>query len=211
MPAPAADPPDKPLWDGLKALIRLFAALFGQPADLLDEGAMRRSEARLVRGWLRGLERIARALLLVMAAQLPPPPPGRARRGRRAPGPPPREEPPLDGPPLETPPSEAWAGVAFRALPPASGGRSGPSGSYNLVSTRPYAYRFEAIIRVAERPGLFARRLARRLRMAPALVPRLLREAAAEPGAGERPWSELAARARSRATAAARVFPPDTG
>ncbi|NIR58625.1 MAG: hypothetical protein GWO02_03455, partial [Gammaproteobacteria bacterium] len=164
MTSPVVDPSEKPLWDALKALVRLFAQLFGQPADLLEEGAMRRAEARLVSGWLRGLERVARALLLVMAAGLPKPAPGRARRGRRAPVTiPPKDETPSDLRPPDTPPSEAWAGVAFRALPPDSSGPSGPHRSRTLVLVRGYAYRIEAIIRVAEAPMPFARRLARRL------------------------------------------------
>jgi hypothetical protein len=172
-----------PSWDDLKALLRWAGALFGEPADLFDERVMERKQWRLLRTWIVALEAIARALLAAMAASLPPPKPAVAPRrtakddakatvapyaAEKASG--------HDGP--EMPPSEQWAGVVFRcALPEPRGSAGRPRREpFRFVATRGLAYRFEALVRVAEEPLRYAQRLARKLSATPGLASRVLRE-----------------------------------
>src|SRR5690606_3870320 len=113
-----------------KGLVRLMAAVFGAPADLLAEGAVSRREGALIRSWLEALEGIARALLLAMAARLPRSAPSRGGRRppRRKVGAPDTaladgESRPDALPDDELPDSERWAGVVFRALSPTAARR----------------------------------------------------------------------------------------
>jgi hypothetical protein len=198
------------LWEELKALLRDVGAIFGDPASLWSERVLPRGEALSLRGWLAALEAAARALLLVMAARLPRPEPGPhvARRARPPAGAARPEPPHEDAPDTETPGSERWAGVVFRALPP-KGGRPGrPAPARRFVSCRTLARRFEALIRVAEAPEAYARRLARRLYGSPALAARVLGPPPAR-GGRPPPWGDLPEAARTHAVAAAAAF--DTG
>jgi hypothetical protein len=180
----------KPTWEELAQLIKWALALFGAPAELAAEVLAPRRSALAIRGWLAALEGMARALLLTMTFSLPGPNviPGRARRRvRPAPAAPDRGHDPfaeffVEDPEAEPPPSEGWAGVAFRTLP--SSRSTTPGGprkpALHHLPTRSLALRLEALIRVAEAPEVYARRLARtlarrRLRNSPPLVPRILR------------------------------------
>ncbi|NIR60744.1 MAG: hypothetical protein GWO02_15175 [Gammaproteobacteria bacterium] len=209
------DAPETALWTELKVLLRLVAAIFGEPASLLEEGAVARREGELLRGWLSALEAIARALLLAMAASLPRPTCGRAPAGRWVR--PARteqvhadrdNEPWTDGAAaVDRPGSERWAGVAFRASPRSRGARgmrASTGAPRGLLFTRPLAYRLEALIRVAEAPQPYARRLARRLRAEPGLAARVLRAPPA--GACAPPCADLVEQALFRARQAGAVF-----
>lgn len=174
---PMDEPSEKPTWDGLKDLLRWTAILFGQPSDLLHEELAPRTRALGIRSWLWGLEAIVRGLLLLMAAELPKPdprPPRPTRRVRAAPVDPPANDAwPYD---LE---SQRWTGVAFTYLPPTL--RAGPARKRRrrLVPKSRYgtyalAFRFEALIRVAENPEPYAARMARRLHRNPGRIARVL-------------------------------------
>src|SRR5690606_12984261 len=79
-----------------------------------------------------------------------------------------------------------------------------------FVFTRALAYRFEALIRVAEAPEAHARRLARRLRAEPGLAARLLvppRACAAGPPL----FGDVVEDALAEARAAPAAFAADTG
>jgi hypothetical protein len=173
-------------WDELKDLLRWFAAIFGQPKDLYEDQVVRKKHGLLIRGWIAGLEAIARALLMAMAAALPKPeatprPPKRRAKTKRAARAPHPAASDIAVGVIEAPDSELWADVSFVLVPKKRSGRvkrsarGKPSG---LMKTRPLAYRLEALIRVAERPEHYARRLAVRLYAEPNLAFRLLRQPA---------------------------------
>ncbi len=202
-------------WTDLAAHLRAVAVLFGQPSDLLEDQVLERREWVALCSWLRALEAIARALLLMMAAGSP-----RAaqasRRGARRPGRGRRERPLTDGAPAERassediPPSERWAGVAFRCAPRAPQARvarrASEARSFYFTRALALAHRFEALIRVAERPEAYARRLARRLDARPALRARMLRAPRLAPG--HAPPSDVKA---ALDVARRAVIAPDTG
>ncbi len=171
-------PPEKPTWDALKDLVRWTVTLFGQPSDLLREELAPRTRALLIRSWLWGLEAIVRGLLLLMAAELPKPDPSPPRPTR------PQRKAPVDPPRDYTSPyeveSQHWTGVAFASVPPASRAGVARTRRRRLVpkrffSTFALAFRFEALIRVAEDPQPHAARLARRLYRDPRRITRVLR------------------------------------
>jgi hypothetical protein len=169
-------PADRPGFADLAQLLRWVAALFGEPAEILDELVLEPRRGARLRGWLRALEAIARALLVLAAVDGPAPRPVPFRP--RAPRPFLHDDPLTDE--VDEPGSERWAGVAFRLVPPRPGApsdaaRGRPAG---CVLTRPLAFRLEALIRVAEAPERYARRLARRLARAPGLAGRMLRRPA---------------------------------
>jgi hypothetical protein len=161
---------DKPCWEDLATLLRWAAALFGEPASLHHDRLVERSRGLALRGWLRGLEAIARALLLMAAAALTRPAPARSRAPRAAPPARDAGDPSTDDGAAD--PSERWAGVAFRLAPPASRASLGRDRwpPAPLIRTAPLAVRFEALIRVAEAPGRYVRRMSRRLHAAPSLA-----------------------------------------
>jgi hypothetical protein len=206
------DASETPLWDELKALLRALAAIFGDPASLRDDGAILRGDGLALRTWLRALESVARSLLLIAAARLPRPAPVPSRPGGTASRSRPIGPYPDDMPPAEPAGSERWADVAFRSLLP----RRGPHGARaraeqtRFLFTRPLACRFEALIRVAEAPLPYARRLARRLHAQPTLAARLLSRQESR-GGRPPPCRDLAEEALSHASIAARVFAPETG
>jgi hypothetical protein len=210
------DAAEQTMWEELKALLRALGAIFGDPARLCGEGVLPRGEALSLRGWLAALEAIARAFLLVMAARLPRSEPRPARTVRAAadaeragPGAAEAPDPAAEAPDAEMTDSERWAGVAFRVLP-APSAPSGPRAPLQrFVGGRSLAYRFEALIRVAEAPEAYARRLARRLYASPALVARVLEPPGRRSGERAPPWGDLREEARARALAAAAAF--DTG
>jgi hypothetical protein len=209
------DADDKTLWLDLKALLRVVGAIFGGPVDLWEQAAVEQRAARLLRAWLRALERIARALLLAMAARLPADAKPRTPLGRAASRPRGAAAPQSDLPragdaPPETPPPEQWAGVAFRVLPPAAGSGAPSGAPHHFVFIRALAFRFEALIRVARSPEPYARRLARRLRATPGLAERVLRPG---PACDDRPapCEELADLASALAWAAVGALTPETG
>jgi hypothetical protein len=204
------------LWPDLAQLLRWAAALWGEPRALMAARAMDRREARELRGWVRALEAIARALLLAMALRLPEP----SAKAPKAPNEPRLRPAPvreLGYDPSTEDDSERWAGVRFRLLPPASGGPAeGPCRRpFPLVPTGPLAFRLEALIRVAEAPGPRAARLARllaaRRRAGADPTLRILRSPAAL-GAATFPRDDVA-RAQVRAWLALDPGPepPDTG
>jgi hypothetical protein len=179
-----ADPAETALWQELKIALRWMAQLFGEPAALWEDMALRRDEALSLRAWIAALEALARALLLLMAVRMPASPSARTpiRRGQRKPAsaPDPQTDEPSPNPPDAPPGSERWAGVSFRIAPEAP--RMG-EGRFGRAKRRPrgclparaLAFRLEALIRVAESPERFARRLARRLGGESALAARILR------------------------------------
>ena len=161
--------------------LRGVAGVFGTPAEIAADEALTRADARLLAGWLRALEAIARALLMLRAAALAPAlgpvrmRQRRALRGGRA---------DLCGAAAAFTParadgldadSRAWSGVAFRAFPPLSKAKPGPRpvpgvrrpaavAPPRFVDVRGLAVRFEALVRVSDAPDVYARRLALRLR-----------------------------------------------
>jgi hypothetical protein len=203
---------DETILETLKDRLRTFAALFGEPASLWAEQVVPRRQGLLIRAWLRALETIARALLLTAAAALPEsalasrPAAVRATRARANTAPA-ENDPPTD----EGPSSETWAGVAFRVLPCAAVARAKPETRppARFLRAAPLAFRFEALIRVAEAPGRYARRLARRLRAAPDLARHVLRPPPPWDGRAVAP-DEVGA-ALDAAAAALGVLAPDTG
>jgi hypothetical protein len=203
------------IWAEIKALLRWTAIVFGAPVDLAQQETMPRREAERLRRWLAVLEAMARALLLALAARLPRPAPSASSKPRRS-----RDSREMDKSRFETnesrpetdesQDSQRWTGVSFPALPRPPRPRTRTDGGTHrtVVWTEGLARRFEAVIRVAENPEAYARRLARRLRAEPAAAPRLLRA----PGLRERwlPRETLeAAQAEGRRALAA--FQPDTG
>jgi hypothetical protein len=207
--------PDALLWEALKHALRWVVKIFGEPVDLLDDLARRRGDVLPLRAWLRGLETLARALLLAMAGRLPQelsgPEPARKRAGQSKPHA--RPEPTfatftdyLTARPVG---SERWADVVFRVTPRmslAAVAREPHRSPGTCLPTRALAYRLEALIRVAEGPARYASRIARRLRAEPALAARVLRRLQGE-GRRPTPCDELIEEAR----ALARVFRPGTG
>jgi hypothetical protein len=187
------------------------AQIFGEPALLLADVVLPRREGRRLMAWLAALESLARALLLVMAARLPRPAPAKARPRRTRGSGAALDQNTEEHPPSAEPPgSELWAGVVFHAAPRRRGGPRGPeTPPRRFLPARALAYRFEALIRVAETPEPFARRLARRLWAEPALAADVLRGPDGE--GGPPPWDDLIGAARAQARAAAPVFSPDTG
>jgi hypothetical protein len=198
------------LWAELRALLRWLGCAFGDPAEVAARLRMPRDEGRLLGAWLAGLETLARALLAALARDFAP-----SLRAAHAGGPSParrtQPEQPED--------SERWTGVAFRFaprdLPPERSRRSATGALRDFavrggVDARPLARRFEALIRVAERPEHYARRLARRFAGRPEDLPRLLRrpplDRRAAPG-------DLIDEAEALAWVALRIEPaaPDSG
>jgi hypothetical protein len=211
-----SDAPATLLWDELKEILRLIAQIWGEPARLFEDVVLPTREGLRLRTWLAALERLARTLLLVMAARLPKPAPARARTrtSGRPSAPEQREAEGLAFPP-EVPGSELWAGVVFHALPCEPGRdrareRRAWSPPRRFMPARALAYRFEALIRIAEAPEPFARRLARRLWAEPALAERVL-----DRGGGradeQPPWDDLVVEGLSSARMAAVVFFTDSG
>jgi hypothetical protein len=205
------DAPEAPLWRELKTILRLAAQIFGEPAALLEDLVLPRRDARLLRAWLSALEAIARALLAAMALRLPKPTPSH-HRTRRHDDAPQVITPSTEAATLAAPPdSERWAGVAFRIAPRTGESRpGGRRGAWRYLFVRSLAYRFEALIRVAEAPGPYARRLARRLSFEPELLAGILRRPPREPG---RPslYDDLIDEAFAAAGAAVGPPAPDSG
>jgi hypothetical protein len=206
-------PSEAPLWEGLKTAIRWTALIFGEPASLWDDIAGRRGEVLSLRTWLSALEALARTLLLLMAVRLPAPDARkpRQRRPRKPIGS--ADLATLTHDPLAAPlNSQLWAGVAFHIAPSKRRSRRGglSKSLWSCLPTRPLAYRFEALIRVAENPAPFARRLARRLREDPALAARMLRRPKSA-GDCPPPCAELLQQAQGLARGVAPVVPPGTG
>jgi hypothetical protein len=183
-PTPAAE--RGPEWAELGVLIRQTAGMFGTPGEIAEERAAPRQVVRLLSLWLGALEAMARALLVRLALGLPRPASPRSRMRstdahRAGAG---REPPPGGDAILE---SERWAGVWFTGVPrrpSADGQGSGRAdakapvstgGAPRLAWTAPVARRFEALIRVAEAPERYARRIARRLAIDKQAARRILR------------------------------------
>jgi hypothetical protein len=205
---------DDPLWEELKKSLRDAARIWGAPRDLWGEHVLPRADTRLLRGWLAALETIARALLMIMAVRLPDLPPERSPR--RVCGRPkqtsvaPRCSPRGLFRPGEPYDSDRWAGVAFRIAPNAGSGERGagrrtPASRFDFVHG--LALRFEALIRVAENPRPYARRLARRLRAEPGLAAVIL-SPAENPRGANRGWRPLAELVEEALSAARAIGPP---
>ena len=166
--------PEAASWPVFVGRLRGVAGVFGTPAEIAADEALTRADARLLAGWLRALEAIARALLMLRAAVLAPAlGPGRMRQ-RRAGTDGGRGRASAVAAVLEAD-SRVWAGVAFRAFPPAP--RPSPKVAQTVrtergvgdppprfVDVRGLAVRFEALVRVSDAPDVYARRLALRLR-----------------------------------------------
>jgi hypothetical protein len=207
-----------PAWADLAHTLRTVAALFGAPGELAAARVLPWDTARRLRDWLRALEALARALLVALAARLPDRP--QRPRGWTA-----RRHDPstdewtddavaTDASLLE---SERWAGVSFAGSPPTprSGRARGESGTPGSASaprfawTLPLAHRLEALIRVAEAPERYARRVARRLAADPVAARRMLRPPPSEARSG--PLREEVLAARTDAWRVCPVGSPDTG
>ncbi len=172
----------------LKVLVRWAAVAFGAPLDLWARETMPRREAERLRGWLGALEAVARALLLALAAGLPKPelstprtprPSGDSRESIESDREMDRSRPETDEfqDSEDSEDSGRWRGVVFAALPrPARSRARGEDAGRgrSFVWSRSLARRLEAVIRVAENPEAYARRLARRLHATPAAVGRRL-------------------------------------
>jgi hypothetical protein len=221
----SAGAPVKLLWDELKTILRLVGQIWGDPAYLYEGRVLEKRDARRLRAWLAALEVIARALLAVMAMALPAPSRGNGRRRRREKPSTKRQYAPLSVDPLpedQAHPealcdSDRWAGVVFRVAPDLRrrGARGAPRAPMRFLSARSLAFRFEALIRVAESPQPYARRLARRLRVAAErreLAARLLRPPPRSgPPNGSPPWVELVEKALAEARRALAAPAPETG
>ncbi|MGE3142216.1 MAG: hypothetical protein AB7L65_02750 [Hyphomonadaceae bacterium] len=148
-------------WARFKEIVREACAVLGWPAAIAALGLIERRFADLTLQGLRGLEAIARRLLLADAAVLAPPP-RRACKGRACKRPP---AAPACGELGESAPR--WRGVAFKLLAASARGRAQarylPVPQPALVSARPLALRLEALLRVARNPAPYAMKLARRL------------------------------------------------
>jgi len=113
---------------------------------------------------------------------------------------------------IDVPDSELWADVSFVLVPPKRTDRAQRSKRgkpSSLMKTRPLAYRLEALIRVAERPEHYARRLAVRLHADPDLAFRLLRQPTPI-GCQSFPRYDVG-RAQAHGWLAYDTFAPDTG
>ena len=174
-------------WSDVAERLRWLTVLFGHPVEILHGVRLAPRDARILRGWLAGLEALVRALLLMLAAEIDPPPrpPAAPQRAKH-----PAQPPPAAADALAEPDSARWRGVAFRTFPrpnhasPAARrrhsqslrGRAGAGGGPRPVDAAPLAKRFEALFRVADAPERHARRLALRLSRRPGRDhPRLLR------------------------------------
>jgi hypothetical protein len=214
------DAPEAPFWEELRIALKWAGQIFGDPVDLYDDRARPRGEVLPLRVWLSALEALARALLFIMASRLPVPTAARKRRSAarsRARGAnavaTSKDDLAKTTEPEGTPGSERWAGVVFRVLPPLRAERRrGPKLSHlwQALPTRALAYRFEALIRVAENPTPFAQRLARRLRAKPELAERVL-EGASNRSGRSKTWVDLIDDARALAHKAASAFRTETG
>ena len=172
---------DAPTWDDLKDLLRWFGSLFGDPKRIYEDQVVKKKFGLIIRGWLAGLEAIARSLLMMMAAQLPKPE-GRPQTPRVMP---PRSWKPA-GPPeiipgvFEAPDSKTWTGVSFQLIPPlpmeGASWRASSGLPATMMRTKPLAYRLEALIRVIEKPERYAERLSRRLHAESSLALRVLHQ-----------------------------------
>jgi hypothetical protein len=174
-------------WPGFAQRLRWMAAVFGAPADLAADGVLARADVQRLRAWLGALETLARALLVRLAAEIAPRLPAvRVRRGRSAALAPATTVVESASDDLLAlfvvravdDDSSAWRGVAFRHLPPvarrADRRCSACARPSRFVETLGCARRFEALIRVAEAPERYARRLARRLVARPDAAGRVL-------------------------------------
>ena len=185
------------LWEAARYALRWLVQMFGSPVEIAELGVLAPREHSDMLSWLRPLEGLVRALLLIMAAEA-------ARvenRGpsRRAPQRPARHV-------VEQNPerSEDWR-VSFRAMR----GNARPSRPRRqttraIPSAWPIAERLEAVIRVLENPKAYARRLAVRLNTRRDRVDRMLARPP-EP-APRRPGAWALQAAHSQAIAAVAAF-----
>lgn len=170
-------------WALVRESVNWLAALFGPPATLRDQSVLKKRDHALLLSWLRSLEALVSRLLLIAALEMGPQPaqarPVCAGRAR----------------------GKNWR-VAFRLhsvvkpAPAPQRARTGPRGASerrDQAGCRGAAARFEALRRVAENPGAYARRLACALRRK-AHWPARIAAAPIRPGD---PFAENAAAARA--------------
>ena len=191
-PTPFDDDDTSPpaLWDAARYALRWLVNLFGSPAEMAGLEVLAPRERMDVLGWLRPLEALVRALLVIRAAEMPAP----IRRTPRAKRSPPRSRQMVEHDPDKP---ESWR-VSFRAVPAPPGlgsGRYAPGAE--LPSAWPLAERLEAVIRVLENPDPFARRLVGRLRAEPGQSPRILCPPPDRKQIGPREWAFTHARAQA--------------
>lgn len=181
------------LWRVAEAFLQLLHALFGGPERVAFLHTFTPQQHGALACWLRCAEAMLRRLLVIEAAACAKPnlrPLLRPSRRRL------RKEMSFSA---EAP--EAWR-VSFRCLAsPArtrsAGGRRVQTMAARFRSSWPLAERYEALLRVFNDPVPYARRLARRLHLAPH---RLAEAQRAPPEAGHRidRFDELGEEGRSR-------------
>jgi len=164
------------LWRAAQAFLAIVFDLFGAPEQLAARHTLTLKDHQLCAQWLRAAEALMRRMLFIEAALVELGPPASSRQNDSAgkmPAPRPRQ---LIGFDADHP--EAWR-VSFRCFNPDRRLPAGKkkcrqdAGAPKFCSAWPMAERFEAMLRVCNNPAPFAKRLAARLRKAPALVQRL--------------------------------------
>ncbi|MGE0743155.1 MAG: hypothetical protein AB7O98_17605 [Hyphomonadaceae bacterium] len=168
------------LWRIVEAFLRVVFSVCGNPEEVARRITLTAKARAIMLPWLNAAEALMRQILLVEAAALAGSGDTHARRGMRqvraasalaCVSPPASEPAPLDDDPAN------WR-VSFKALPPtgrqnASARASAPRRARRdtrFHSARPIAVRLEALLRVFNAPMPYARRLAKRLRLAPRLL-----------------------------------------
>jgi hypothetical protein len=174
------------LWRVAEAFMHVLAALFGDPGQVAAQHTLTLKAHQLLASWLRAGEAMMRRLLLIEAAAHAKP---NTRPLLRAPRKRTRKLMTFtpDAP-------EKWR-VSFRCfasnrgLSPSKAGatpvalRQAQGSHVRFRSAWPIAERYEALLRVFNDPGAYARRLARRLHASPHRLRELLR---ASPEASDR-------------------------
>jgi hypothetical protein len=171
---PPQDNPDivAASWTALRQFVAWALRIFGEPGAIARrfyEGAC--ADRKLLIGWLRGMEALARHLLTVEASRLPKPAPMEVKGSVAGP-----KQPSVTArhgrPGFGNDDSEQWR-VRFALLPPARPDterrrRDEDEVVHRYFSLFALAERMEALIRVVNDPAPFAARLSRALWARPA-------------------------------------------
>lgn len=171
-PAPhAPSPRTHKLWDTLRLQLARVIKSFGFPAALAALIWITPFLRRAADKALRPLERLARLILLIEAAEAPPGVEAKSRALSEA------REPQDSGHVQDPDDPPAWR-APFKLAPRPAPAHAGQSHNANPAPARvfsaPIAERIEALLRVIDDPGLYVRRLARKLaRLAPRVLQKL--------------------------------------
>ena len=171
-PAPIRSAP-LVLWRVAEAFLNMLHALFGAPEEIAAKHTLTRHARGFLLSWIASAEALLRRLLIIEAAACPKPEP-RPRLARK-------RKHTRSAYAFDPDKPESWR-VGFRCFAspvrgPSFSARTPKSETQEqrFYAARPLAERYEALIRVFNDPGRFARRLARRLYAAPYKLPALLK------------------------------------